>query len=134
MRIAGIVIVAATFLAVPFALQQSVSPHRELRLTTLLLPSLASLLAWPLLRRSRYRGAVAIWAWCGVFGASNAANLCKPGWCGTYGFPLPYSRWSDSVMTFNGQTPDTFYEMSLVFDVLVFIVVTAALVRWVRNA
>ena len=32
----------------------------------------------------------------------NTVNLCAPGWCGHYGFPVPYRAWSDAQVTLNG--------------------------------
>jgi hypothetical protein len=34
----------------------------------------------------------------------NASNQCDPGYCGKYGFPLEYFRWSDEIPDFNGVT------------------------------
>lgn len=36
-----------------------------------------------------------------ILAALNAVNLCAPGWCGWYGFPLHYYSWSDAMATFN---------------------------------
>ncbi len=38
-----------------------------------------------------------------ILGALNAINLCAPGWCGWYGFPLYYYTWSDARGTFNNE-------------------------------
>jgi len=47
--------------------------------------------------------------WRGAFAAAsvaavglNVTNWCAPGWCNRFGFPLPYSRWSDAQLTLNG--------------------------------
>jgi hypothetical protein len=32
----------------------------------------------------------------------NLRNGCQPGWCGTYGFPVAYYRWSDEIVKING--------------------------------
>ena len=32
----------------------------------------------------------------------NLANWCSPGWCARFGFPFPYSRWSDAILVMNG--------------------------------
>ena len=37
-----------------------------------------------------------------VVAALNAVNLCAPGWCTWYGFPVHYYSWSDAMITFNG--------------------------------
>ncbi len=37
-----------------------------------------------------------------MLAALNAVNLCAPGWCAWYGFPLHYYSWSDAMVTFNG--------------------------------
>jgi hypothetical protein len=35
--------------------------------------------------------------------ALNTINWCSPGWCERFGFPLPYSWWSDAIIIVNGQ-------------------------------
>jgi hypothetical protein len=37
-----------------------------------------------------------------TFAALNLVNWCNPGWCGSFGFPLRYAWWSDSIMIMNG--------------------------------
>jgi hypothetical protein len=37
-----------------------------------------------------------------AFFALNLINQCSPGWCGWFGFPLPYRWWSDGVIVMNG--------------------------------
>lgn len=36
------------------------------------------------------------------FACANVLNLGAPGWCEIYGFPIPYKRWSDAQVIFNG--------------------------------
>jgi hypothetical protein len=38
-----------------------------------------------------------------VFALLNVTNWCRPGWCERFGFPLPYSWWSDAIMVMNGR-------------------------------
>jgi len=45
--------------------------------------------------------------WLGVFtlGAFvwlNTWNRCQPGWCGEYGIPFTYYKWSDEIVVLNG--------------------------------
>lgn len=47
--------------------------------------------------------AALFYAWAVVFTALNIVNYCSPGWCETIGFPLPWSRWSDAILTFNDE-------------------------------
>lgn len=39
----------------------------------------------------------AFWVTAGTFATLNLANWCSPGWCARFGFPFPYSWWSDSI-------------------------------------
>jgi hypothetical protein len=38
-----------------------------------------------------------------LFVLLNVVNWCTPGWCESYGFPLPYSWWSDAIMIIDGE-------------------------------
>ena len=97
----------------------------DLRLPILLVPvSVAVLVSWPLARAhrpTRARVAVGLWAWVAFAGVLNTVNKCSPGWCGSYGFPVPFYSWSDAVISFNGETPQPFIPGALVFDALVVI-------------
>ena len=42
-------------------------------------------------------------ATCFAFAALNLLNWCSPGWCEKFGFPFPYSWWSDSMIWINGE-------------------------------
>lgn len=60
-----------------------------------------------------------------VLAALNAVNLCAPGWCGWYGFPLRYFTWSDSMGSmgaFRFGHP-TFHPLGAVVDVSVAVTV-----------
>jgi hypothetical protein len=48
------------------------------------------------------RWRVAFVAFVLVFAAFNFANWCSPGWCERFGFPFPYSWWSDAIFVING--------------------------------
>lgn len=37
------------------------------------------------------------WAVSFLFALLNLLNWCSPGWCERFGFPIPYSWWSDSI-------------------------------------
>ena len=38
-----------------------------------------------------------------AFAVLNVTNWCNPGWCERFGFPLPYSWWSDAIIIINGR-------------------------------
>jgi len=38
-----------------------------------------------------------------TFAFLNVTNWCSPGWCERFGFPLPYSWWSDAILIFDGR-------------------------------
>ena len=38
-----------------------------------------------------------------AFAVLNVTNWCSPGWCERFGFPLPYSWWSDAIIIMNGK-------------------------------
>jgi hypothetical protein len=38
-----------------------------------------------------------------ALGALNITNWCNPGWCERYGFPFPYSWFSDAILIMNGR-------------------------------
>jgi hypothetical protein len=38
-----------------------------------------------------------------VLAVLNLANWCTPGWCERFGFPFPYSWWSDAIVVMNGE-------------------------------
>ncbi len=63
----------------------------------------------------------------------NFVNWCAPGWCFTFGFPLPWYRWSDAIMTFNGRTPDPFSPVFLLIDCAAFVAVASAAGYWLRR-
>ena len=136
---AAMVLVAGAFLGLPFAIETLVAiglnqPHQsfyELRLPYLLLPMAAALfLAWRFQSREpnlELRRALILWAWCGLFGGFNTHNACSPGYCGSYGFPIPFYTWSDSGMI--GKSLQPFSPAALVIDTVVFLAVTIVILR-----
>ena len=38
-----------------------------------------------------------------ALGGLNITNWCSPGWCERYGFPFPYSWWSDAILIMDGR-------------------------------
>ena len=98
----------------------------------LLLPGTLSVLGAWLVQRKRSsivtRTTTALWAWSAFSGVANTANSCNPGWCGRYGFPIPYYSWSDAVIVINGESPRTFHPAGLVVDVVLFLIVATLIV------
>jgi len=47
----------------------------------------------------------------------NMANWCSPGWCETFGFPMPYYRSSDAHIVINGWSQTPFSAIGLGVDV-----------------
>lgn len=45
---------------------------------------------------------MAFWSTATILATVNLANWCSPGWCERFGFPLPFSWWSDAIMVMNG--------------------------------
>jgi hypothetical protein len=43
----------------------------------------------------------AFWLTATILAALNFANWCSPGWCEHFGFPIPYSWWSDAIIVMN---------------------------------
>lgn len=84
-----------------------------------------------LLWRSAYYGV------CWIFLALNLANWCNPGWCEHYGFPFPYSWWSDAVISMNGEHQTArFSPAAIVANVACLVMVAAAMslrFRWNRR-
>jgi hypothetical protein len=48
------------------------------------------------------RARIAFWATAGILATANLTNWCSPGLCERFGFPFPYSWWSDAIVVFNG--------------------------------
>ena len=76
-----------------------------------LLPAVASVAivvaGYSLFRRSQVPSAtkwrIAFVGACFGFAFLNLANWCSPGWCERFGFPFPYSWWSDAIIIMNGK-------------------------------
>jgi len=65
----------------------------------------------------------------------NLVNWCSPGWCARFGFPFPYSWWSDSIMVINGVTFGAgTSRTAAVADLGVLVAVTILLVRSARRS
>jgi hypothetical protein len=58
----------------------------------------------------------------------NILNRCQPGWCGTFGIPFTYRKWSDEIAELNGRVvnPPYFSPVLLVINVLVVLAVAWA--------
>lgn len=69
----------------------------------------------------------------GVSAALNFVNWCSPGWCETFGFPLPWHAVSDAVATINGWTPPTFFPFMLWLDAAVLCTILLLAGRFLRK-
>jgi hypothetical protein len=71
-----------------------------------------------------------------AFAVLNTWNLCSPGWCASYGFPLQYKGWSDAQVIFNGVnlgiTP--FSPTALAVDVAIACLVAGAVFQLLRKS
>ena len=62
-----------------------------------------------------------------AFAALNLANWCSPGWCERFGFPFPYSWWSDAILVINGVNVSAGHSTAAIFaNVVVLILVSLA--------
>jgi hypothetical protein len=52
---------------------------------------------------SVFRWRLKFWVVAFAFTLLNIANWCSPGWCERFGFPFPYSWWSDAIIVMNGK-------------------------------
>lgn len=68
-------------------------------------PAVVATLLFVLSRRWIPSGATlartAFWLTAGILATVNLTNWCSPGWCERFGFPLPYSWWSDANIVMN---------------------------------
>jgi hypothetical protein len=65
-----------------------------------------------------------------VFTILNIANWCSPGWCERFGFPFPYSWWSDAIIVMNGKNLTAGTSLiAFVANISVFLLIVAALGR-----
>jgi hypothetical protein len=65
--------------------------------------------------------------------ALNVINSCSPGWCERFGFPFPYSSWSDAIVYFNDSTPSPWSPIGAAFDLVAVSAATVAFARYVRK-
>ena len=70
-----------------------------------------------------------------VLAALNSVNLCTPGWCAWYGFPLPYYTWSDAMLELNGARSGypTRHVLAVLLDIAVVVFICTAVFRRVRT-
>jgi hypothetical protein len=73
-------------------------------------------------------------ATCLGFSALNLINWCSPGWCERFGFPFPYSWWSDAVLIMNGRniTAGT-SKLGLAMNIAILLVSVVLLARSFRR-
>lgn len=72
-------------------------------------PSIAAAILFALSRRAIPQSAPRVglartvfWVTAVALSTLNLANWCSPGWCQRFGFPFPYSWWSDAILVMNG--------------------------------
>jgi hypothetical protein len=65
----------------------------------------------------------------------NTVNLCSPGYCKSYGFPLPYQAWSDAQASLNGVNLGIkpFTPSALLIDVVFAALVVLGVFLWFRG-
>lgn len=70
-----------------------------------------------------------------IFALLNLANWCSPGWCERFGFPFPYSWWSDGIMIMNGVNLTAgVSRLALFGNGILLVVVLSAIVRGYKRA
>lgn len=52
---------------------------------------------------SASRWHLTFWLIAFAFAVLNVTNWCRPGWCERFGFPLPYSWFSDAIVVMDGR-------------------------------
>jgi hypothetical protein len=53
-----------------------------------------------------------------LFALLNCMNFCSPGWCERFGFPFPYSWWSDAILIMEGRNMSAGFSMiAILLDV-----------------
>jgi len=84
---------------------------------------------------SVFRWHLKFWLVAFAFAVLNVANWCSPGWCERFGFPFPYSWWSDAIIVMNGENLTAGTSLiALVANISVFVFVVAALARSYRRS
>lgn len=70
-----------------------------------------------------------------LFITFNLVNWCAPGWCERFGFPLPYSWWSDAIVMLNGQNITAgFHGGAIAINIACLSIVAAVLARLYRRS
>ena len=84
---------------------------------------------------SSYRWHLKFWLTAFAFTVLNIANWCSPGWCERFGFPFPYSWWSDAIISMNGENlTEGLSLLALTGNMMVFLFVVAVLSRSYRRS
>jgi len=57
----------------------------------------------------------------GIFGWLNIHNWCQPGWCGRFGVPVTFYKYTDQIAEFNGKllNEPSFSLVALMIDLVV---------------
>jgi hypothetical protein len=67
----------------------------------------------------------------GAFVWLNMWNRCQPGWCGEYGIPFTYYKWSDEIVVLNGvERRPRVLVPALVADISVAVGVATMVAAW----
>ena len=70
-----------------------------------------------------------------LFALLNCANWCSPGWCERYGFPFPYSWWSDAMLVMAGKNLTAgFSRIAIFLDIAVAAAASWALAAYYRRS
>ena len=70
-----------------------------------------------------------------MFTGLNVANWCSPGWCERFGFPFPYSWWSDAIIIMNGENLTAGHSLiAFLVNISLFLVVVVVLAALYRRS
>jgi len=84
---------------------------------------------------SAYGWHLKFWLIALAFTILNLANWCSPGWCERFGFPFPYSWWSDAIIIMNGENLTAGLSLlALAANITVFLFAVAVLARSYRRS
>ena len=82
-----------------------------------------------------HRWNLSFWLIAFAFTALNIVNWCSPGWCEHFGFPFPYSWWSDAILILNGENFSAGRSViAFLANAMVFLAVVAVLSRSYRRS